>query len=58
MDYRKQMRIKKLAMVYLKQHHLLDRFIRFDIAEVSCGRAEPANGAAAPVSVNVIRNAF
>lgn len=54
-DIRKQLKIRKLAMVYLKQFNLTESFIRFDVAEVFCSRA---SSGFKPSSVNLIRNAF
>lgn len=54
-DARKQQRIKRLAMVFLKQHNLIESFIRFDVVEVECTKT--ANGHDIR-RINLIRNAF
>lgn len=54
-DARKQQRIARLAMVFLKQHNLSDSYIRFDIVEIECSRtADNINIR----KINLIRNAF
>lgn len=54
-DLRKQMKIRQLAMIYLKKFNMTDSFIRFDIIEVMGSKN---SGVFKPSSVNLIRNAF
>jgi putative endonuclease len=54
-DARKQLKIRQLALVYLKKYNLSESFIRFDVAEIVCRKD---SGVLKPFSVNLIRNAF
>ncbi len=49
-DYKKQERIKKTALLYISQNNMEDAFIRFDVAEVYYNNID--------YDINIIENAF
>ncbi len=49
-DYKKQERIKKTALMFLNKNKLDDKFVRFDVAEVYYNNGE--------YTINVIEDAF
>lgn len=52
---KKRENIIKLALIYLKQHHMVDSNIRFDVIEIIHEKSE---GFYMVKSINLIRNAF
>ncbi len=49
-DYKKQERIKKTALLFLQSNNFTDEFIRFDVAEVYYNNNQ--------FEINIIENAF
>ena len=52
---KKQENIRKLAWIYLKFKGLIDKAVRFDIAEVTGCKKD---GCFIPENINIIKNAF